>query len=425
MELGDDHIKNLFSSKLSHFEPEVPSSVWDKIEADLPKATTVAFDSNPSSQNRVKKVVLWISGVAAMIAAILFLLPHQEKSSSSNMFTQISMLDIVSLKTNDSSQNLNPRSSLPLLGSNYKVNKVQQSPVIALNQYEIKKDGKIKSELDNKFSNKIFPLKNILGFPTRNIDSKNIPLNENLEINNDIESKIAAFEAEGNRQKDLLAYADHIDKTKENNLQLGLNGGGSVSTASKYKDDFNSIYSSSYISARSAEAKMKHNQPITFGITISKRINKKLSIESGITYTYLSSKLGAEESKKYSQDEMQYFHYLGIPLTLNYTFAQWNKFQFYSSLGAMIQKDFYGRETKRAFLDGLDSEYYSKNKISQKNPQFSTHGGLGASYPIYNNIRLYTNIGAAYYFDANNLYQTIYSEKKWLFNLNIGLRFEF
>lgn len=425
MELGDDHIKDLFSSKLSHFEPELPSSAWDKIEASLPKTTQVEIVAKPISENKIVKFGLWVSGVAAMVIAIILLLPNQKDSSTLNGFTQVPSLDDLFLRKNILSKNSPSTHDPVLLSKEY--NKKQQSSSERLYQKtDLKIANNQKPIQNSNFSTTVLALENYLNFPIKTLNKANkIDKSSNNDID-DIESKIAAFEAEGDRQKDLLAYADKIDRKDESSLQLGLNGGSSVTTASQFKDDFNSIYSNgSSITTRSTEAKMKHNQPVTFGISISKQINRDLSIESGINYTYLSSKLGAEESDKSSQKEMQYLHYLGIPLTLNYRFAEWNKFNFYSSLGIMIQKDFYGRKTTRAFSDNLDSEFYSKHKISQKNPQFSTHAGLGASYPIYNKLRLYTTVGAAYYFDANNQYQTIYSDKKWLFNLNIGLRFEF
>ena len=425
MELGDDHIKDLFSSKLSHFEPELPSSVWDKIEANLPKAAPVVIVPKPISQNKIVKFGIWLSGVAAMIIAILFLLPRQEESVKSNLSTQAPSLDSLSLKKKDLYKNPILAQVPLLLDKEYhKTNNTQQaSSLMKTQEKNLDRPDNQTPVQNNKFSTRVLSLSNPLNFSTKTIDEIS---SIDISASNDVERKIAAFEAEGDRQKNLLAYTDKIDNKYENNLQLGVNGGSSVTTASQFKDDFNSIYSSSTsVTTRSTEAKMKHNQPVTFGLSISKQINKDLSIESGINYTYLSSRLGAEETDRYSQNEMQYLHYLGIPLTLNYTFARWNKFNFYSSLGVMIQKDFYGRESRRAFLDGLNSEYYAKHKISQKNPQFSTNAGLGASFPLYDRLRLYTTIGAAYYFDANNQYQTIYSDKKWLFNLNIGLRFEF
>ena len=99
----------------------------------------------------------------------------------------------------------------------------------------------------------------------------------------------------------------------------------------------------------------------------------------------------------------------------------------------MIEKDVSGEfrkmkegQTAANFNNASEgSEEQEITKISQHNPQISVNAGVGLSYPIYDRLRLYGKVGGAYYFDAKNEYKTIYSDRKIVMDLNVGLRYEF
>lgn len=177
-------------------------------------------------------------------------------------------------------------------------------------------------------------------------------------------------------------------------------------------------------------AEMDHVQPVSVGITISKNIlDSRLSVETGLIYTYLHSK-AKNSSANYSSKETQDFHYLGIPLNFNYNFASIGNLDLYSSIGAMVEKDIYGEyrisgQSDYKNLEGA-SEGALVEKIKQENLQYSVSAGFGASYPIYGKLHLYAKFGGSYYFDAkNHQYKTIYSDRKIMLDLNAGVRFDF
>jgi hypothetical protein len=96
----------------------------------------------------------------------------------------------------------------------------------------------------------------------------------------------------------------------------------------------------------------------------------------------------------------------------------------------MVEKDVYGefRSTGQSVSSELNSTSQGMitTKISQKNPQVSVSAGVGMFYPIYGGFNLYGKVGGAYYFDARNSeYKTIYTDKKIVFDLNAGVRFDF
>jgi predicted PolB exonuclease-like 3'-5' exonuclease len=95
----------------------------------------------------------------------------------------------------------------------------------------------------------------------------------------------------------------------------------------------------------------------------------------------------------------------------------------------MIEKDVYGRFREEGEGESIDdemkSEFLRNETISQRNPQLSVNAGLGLSYPLYRDLKLYGKIGGAYYFDAKNDFKTIYSDSKIVMDLSIGIRYEF
>lgn len=175
-------------------------------------------------------------------------------------------------------------------------------------------------------------------------------------------------------------------------------------------------------------SEMEHDQPLSFGLTLSKQINDKLSVESGLTYSYLSSRV-RNANANFRVEETQKIHYLGIPVNLNYTLFTFGNFNLYASLGGMLEKDIYGEYRKLGVGESADfnstAQEEEVTKISQRNPQLSVNAGVGLSYPLIQNLRVYGKAGGAYYFDAGNQYKTIYSDRKIVMDLNIGLRYEF
>ena len=164
-------------------------------------------------------------------------------------------------------------------------------------------------------------------------------------------------------------------------------------------------------------AEMEHDQPVSFGITVSKSLFEGLSSKA------------RNSSTNFQVQETQHLHYVGVPLNVNYNLFSLRKLGIYASVGGMLEKDVYGEYRRtgegRSLELNVTSEEEEITKISQRNPQISVNAGLGISYPVYQNLKLYGKIGGAYYFDANNIYKTIYSDSKIVMDLSVGLRYEF
>ena len=241
----------------------------------------------------------------------------------------------------------------------------------------------------------------------------------------------------------LAEYEDA--RPEEERLIVGLSGKGGLSSyrqsvnspmtlrsasfsAENQHDNDISKYLLAATRASDNTSDMEHDQPFSFGLTLSKSISESLSIESGLTYSYLSSRL-RNANANFRVEETQKIHYLGIPVNLNYTLFSLNRFNVYASVGGMLEKDIYGEYRKLGIGESADfnstAQEEELTKISQRNPQLSVNAGVGLSYPLIDNLRIYGKVGGAYYFDAGNQYKTIYSDRKIVMDLNLGLRYEF
>ena len=71
-----------------------------------------------------------------------------------------------------------------------------------------------------------------------------------------------------------------------------------------------------------------------------KHCRKNFSVETGVTYTMLSSEITYENS---SEKTDQKLHYIGIPVRANWSFVNDKRFTVYVSAGGAIEKCVYGK----------------------------------------------------------------------------------
>lgn len=165
-----------------------------------------------------------------------------------------------------------------------------------------------------------------------------------------------------------------------------------------------------------------HRIPFNVGLSAEYYLMPRLSLQFGVSYAYLVSDW--KTNGVYHTKEERRLHFVGIPVSLSYTIAEWNKVRFYASAGAKAEVNVAGRQKMRLFSDdnviALEEE-----KVRMKEWQWSVNAGLGASYPLVRFMSLFAEVGGAYYFDNGSVIETIYAEKPFNLNLQVGLRFGF
>lgn len=153
---------------------------------------------------------------------------------------------------------------------------------------------------------------------------------------------------------------------------------------------------------------IKHHQPVTVGITFRKNLPHNFSVETGITYTLLTSDVQLSDL---SGTASQKLHYIGVPVRANWTFMDRQFFSLYVSAGGSIEKCVSGKIAHRT--------------IQEKPMQYSVLGALGAQINLTEHFGIYIEPGMSYFFDDGSKLNTIRKESPCNFNLQTGLRFSY
>lgn len=161
-----------------------------------------------------------------------------------------------------------------------------------------------------------------------------------------------------------------------------------------------------YLYQTSQVVDIKHLQPISFGLSVRKNLRKGFSLESGLTYTLLSSDVELADNNLHTTE--QKLHYIGIPLRANWNFVDKKLVTLYVSGGGMIEKCVYGK--------------FGSEKENVKPLQFSVAGAVGAQLNVTKRFGVYIEPGVAYYFDDGSDVQTIRKENPFNFNIQAGVR---
>lgn len=168
---------------------------------------------------------------------------------------------------------------------------------------------------------------------------------------------------------------------------------------------------------------INHHLPVSFGFSVNKRLNDRFSLQSGLVYTYLTSDWKTDGT--YTGEFKQKLHYIGIPLSVVYKIAQWDKFVLYASGGGMGEVNVAGKVNAKMFSPEHTKMQESTEHIRMKQWLWSVRGNVGVSYPLVRFVNVFAETGASYYFDNGSDIETIRSEKPFNVDFQLGFRFGF
>lgn len=171
------------------------------------------------------------------------------------------------------------------------------------------------------------------------------------------------------------------------------------------------------------ENSIKHHLPIRAGVSAAYNLNDRLAIESGLTYTSLTSSIRKGSESHYFTGK-QKLHYIGLPLNLKYRILSWQRLDLYASAGVLMEKCVSAKLDKKYIIDYQNRGAETEN-LSDKPMQWSANASLGMQCRLVNSISLYAEPGISYYFRDGTDIPTIYKDKPLNFNINLGLRFTF
>lgn len=168
---------------------------------------------------------------------------------------------------------------------------------------------------------------------------------------------------------------------------------------------------------------VKHKTPVTVGASFRYNLSSKFAIETGLTYTLLSSELKSGSSQDFYVEEYK-LHYVGIPLKGNWMFLNSKYFSLYLSAGGAFEKAVSGKYKKTFTIEGqFDGE--KKWDENVKPVQWSLLAAIGAQYNATEHLGIYVEPGVVHYFDDGSDVLTIRKDKPTNFNLQLGLRWTY
>ena len=164
--------------------------------------------------------------------------------------------------------------------------------------------------------------------------------------------------------------------------------------------------------------------PISVGIGVDIPFSRRISLGTGVEYTYLSRSftgtyteiVEGEVEKSVTGDIDNYQHYIGIPVNLYYHVIDSKNIRFYGYGGLTLEKN----------ISNHYRVHYSPSDINWLDPakglQFSVGAGIGVEFLFSNSFGIYIDPGLRYYFDCGQP-RSIRTQQPLMMNFEVGLRF--
>lgn len=169
-----------------------------------------------------------------------------------------------------------------------------------------------------------------------------------------------------------------------------------------------------------------HKIPVKVGLTARYNITGRLGVETGLTYSILSSsvKTGNSETGKNWSAGSQTLHYLGIPLNISFNILNSRYVNIYVTGGGMMEKSISGSIKTDEYVDGKFDRTLTTN-ISPKGLQWSVNAAAGVQANILPQLGFFVEPGVSHHFKNGSRVRSIYTDKPTDFSLGFGLRYSF
>lgn len=167
----------------------------------------------------------------------------------------------------------------------------------------------------------------------------------------------------------------------------------------------------------------KHYRPVTFSVLAKWQFTETLGLESGLSWTMLSSRFTTSSATSQIADQ-QTLQYIGIPLSMTFSFLDTRLFTIYATMGGMVEKCVDGRVKHSEYVsDKLLLSYV--DKVSVNPLQWSVSGGAGIQANFSDYVAFFAEPGLSYHFRNESQVGTIYREHPLDFRFSFGFRVTF
>lgn len=167
----------------------------------------------------------------------------------------------------------------------------------------------------------------------------------------------------------------------------------------------------------------KHYRPVTFSVLAKWQFTETLGLESGLSWTMLSSRFTTSSATSQIADQ-QTLQYIGIPLNMTFSFLDTRLFTIYATMGGMVEKCVDGRVKHSEYVSDKQLLSYV-DKVSVTPLQWSVSGGAGIQANFSDNLAFFAEPGLSYHFRNESQVGTIYREHPLDFRFSFGFRVTF
>jgi hypothetical protein len=225
------------------------------------------------------------------------------------------------------------------------------------------------------------------------------------------------------RKKDNSSLAMFANSSIIGNNASGTNLPNMVMTA--WNMDALKNGSKSSMAIDPGDVSWKHYIPLSVGVTFRKDISAdgRFGIESGLVYSYLSSKAELEGTTRIKLH--QQLHYLGIPVSATYALVKNPTYEVYLRGGIQADLNISARETKDYIYSSVQPDHSEPRSLDAKGLQMSLSASAGVMYNLSPRVGLYLEPGFGYYFENGNHPESYWQDHPANFNVRLGVRTTF
>lgn len=163
-----------------------------------------------------------------------------------------------------------------------------------------------------------------------------------------------------------------------------------------------------------------HDKPITFGLSMTKTLNRNWNMETGLQYSLLKSEFILGEDDYYVQ-KRQKVQYLGIPLRLSYKWFGANRWTAYTSAGIILNIPLSGK-TDEQYVTGTVIPYSDSWHFTPPF-QWTIGTGVGLQYNFAKNWGVYLEPTFSWHIPNGSTTRTIWTEHPFTITVPFGIRF--
>ena len=162
-----------------------------------------------------------------------------------------------------------------------------------------------------------------------------------------------------------------------------------------------------------------HDKPLTFGISLTKSLPGRWTLETGLQYSILNSQFSMGENGD-SASTRQRIHYLGIPLRASYRWIGYRRLSLYSSAGVTMHIPVCGR-VRGSYYNDWQSVFSEARRFSPS-LQWQVGISLGVQYAFAPHTSLFAEPTFNWFIPTGSDTHTAWTQQPLMFTCPFGVR---